>query len=71
MLKIVNKNMRKFYVTFETWSYTIDDGGTTKRDWTYVVLEENEKADHDTFIRELNRQGYTIDFIFAWSLVEE
>lgn len=63
--------MRKFYVTFEKWSYTIDDGRTTERDWTYVVLEETEKADHDTFIRELNRQGYTVDFIFAWNLVEE
>ena len=61
--------MRKFYVTFRHWTRGWET--TTERDWTYIVLEENEKADHDTFIRELNRQGYTIDFIFAWSLVEE
>lgn len=63
--------MRKFYVTFSHWTYTIEGGTTTERDWMCVVLEENEKVCHDTFIRELNRQGYTIDFIFAWSLVEE
>lgn len=63
--------MRTFYVTFEYWTYTIEGETTTERDWTCIVLDENEKADHDTFIQALNRQGYTIDFIFGWSLMEE
>ena len=59
--------MRKFYVSYRVYRYV----GEYDYHYAIILLDENQKANPNTFETELSHIGENHIELLAWSLIEE
>lgn len=59
--------MRTFYVVFRTHLVY----GEYSYNTTFITLNENEKANLETFNKKINEEGGLKKFVMSWSLNED